>query len=505
MPGEPILVVDDTPVNLRLTRILLINEGYKVMTALSAEEALELMRSFRPRMVLTNIQLPGMDGFELAQQLKADPNNRGMVVIALTAHATPGDEQRAVDAGCDGYFIRPIDTRTLRARIREHLERTVPLQPEAAAGSEAQSGTMPQAELLALRRRFLAEGQELVRGWLLDLEGEFDPDEAARVAHQWVGTGGMLGYTAISRLARGAEQALLERPLETSSVRDALTELALSFNSPREAREAPVSSAILSALSGKRIAVVGFPPKDAQRLCLALDRASASPEFFAHSERPDSRAALECHLAVVYVGQGIENSAWLDPERAHAASRPMVFAGSRDDLLALSKDAQSLAREFLMDFWQPEEVLVRLSLALSQPLSRLGRTASPAGRVPGTGGRVPVLVADDDPTVMDLVRTALCNFGMEVHAAADGPTALDALRRIRPRAAVLDVNMPGMDGYEVLTAVRAEQLPVRVLLLTARQQESDVLRGFALGADDYMVKPFSPMELVARLKRLLGR
>lgn len=71
MPGEPILVVDDTPVNLRLTRILLINEGYKVMTALSAEEALELMRSFRPRMVLTNIQLPGMDGFELAQRLKA--------------------------------------------------------------------------------------------------------------------------------------------------------------------------------------------------------------------------------------------------------------------------------------------------------------------------------------------------------------------------------------------------------------------------------------------------
>jgi DNA-binding response OmpR family regulator len=502
MPGEPILIVDDTPVNLRLTRIILINEGYKVITASSAEEALELMRSFRPRMVLTGIQLPGMDGLELAQRLKSDENNRGIVVIAMTAHATPGDEQRAVDAGCDGCFTRPIDTRTLGARIREHLERTAP-PPETQAG-EAQPVTMPPAELLALRRRFLSEGQELVRGWLLDLEGQFDPDEAARATHQWVGTGGLLGYTAISRLSREAEQALLERPLETSSVRDAFTELALSFNSPREAREAPVSSAILSALSGKRIAVVGFPPKDAQRLCMALERASAAPAFFTHSERPDSRATLECHLAVVYMGQGIENSAWLDPERAHAANRPMVFAGSRDDLLALSKDAQSLAREFLMDFWQPEEALVRLSLALSQPPPGPSRAASPAER-PGPGGRVPVLVADDDPTVMDLVRTALRNFGMEVHEAADGPAALDALRRIRPRAAVLDVNMPGMDGYEVLAAVRGEQLPVRVLLLTARQQESDVMRGFALGADDYMVKPFSPMELVARLKRLLGR
>jgi DNA-binding response OmpR family regulator len=65
--------------------------------------------------------------------------------------------------------------------------------------------------------------------------------------------------------------------------------------------------------------------------------------------------------------------------------------------------------------------------------------------------------------------------------------------------------MPGLDGYEVLSAIRAEGLHVRVLLLTARQQESDVIRGFTLGADDYMVKPFGPMELVARLKRLLWR
>jgi DNA-binding response OmpR family regulator len=62
-----------------------------------------------------------------------------------------------------------------------------------------------------------------------------------------------------------------------------------------------------------------------------------------------------------------------------------------------------------------------------------------------------------------------------------------------------------MDGYEVLAAIRAENIPVRIMLLTARQQESDVIRGFTLGADDYVVKPFSPMELVARIKRLVVR
>ena len=75
----------------------------------------------------------------------------------------------------------------------------------------------------------------------------------------------------------------------------------------------------------------------------------------------------------------------------------------------------------------------------------------------------------------------------------------------RSQAAILDVNMPGMDGYEVLAALRAENLPVRVMLLTARQRESDIIRGFTLGADDYVVKPFSPMELVARLKRLIQK
>lgn len=115
------------------------------------------------------------------------------------------------------------------------------------------------------------------------------------------------------------------------------------------------------------------------------------------------------------------------------------------------------------------------------------------------------MIADDDPAVLALVRTALQNFGMDCRPTSDGASALEMIRKTRPQAAVLDVNMPGMDGYEVLAAIRRDELPVRVLLLTARQQESDVIRGFTLGADDYVVKPFSPMELVARLKRLLAR
>jgi DNA-binding response OmpR family regulator len=121
------------------------------------------------------------------------------------------------------------------------------------------------------------------------------------------------------------------------------------------------------------------------------------------------------------------------------------------------------------------------------------------------GARTRVVIADDDATVRALVGTTLKNFGFDIETVPDGTMALECVRRTQPDIAVLDVSMPGMDGYEVLAALRKESIPVRVMLLTARQQESDVIRGFSLGADDYVVKPFSPMELVARLKRLAAR
>ena len=123
MAGERILVVDDNAQNLKLARVLLTSEGYQVRTAADAEEALTLIDSFDPRLVLMDIQLPGMDGLELTRRLKADPARSHIVVIALTAYAMKGDEQRVFAAGCDGYVTKPIDTKALPMKVRAHLER----------------------------------------------------------------------------------------------------------------------------------------------------------------------------------------------------------------------------------------------------------------------------------------------------------------------------------------------------------------------------------------------
>jgi CheY-like chemotaxis protein len=121
MAGEPILIVDDNPANLKLARVLLAGEGYEVRTAVDAEEALTVLESFRPRLILMDLQMPGMDGFALTRRLKADPATKGILILALTAYAMKGDEEKAMAAGCDGYLSKPIDTRALPALIARHL------------------------------------------------------------------------------------------------------------------------------------------------------------------------------------------------------------------------------------------------------------------------------------------------------------------------------------------------------------------------------------------------
>jgi DNA-binding response OmpR family regulator len=118
-----------------------------------------------------------------------------------------------------------------------------------------------------------------------------------------------------------------------------------------------------------------------------------------------------------------------------------------------------------------------------------------------------VLVADDDRDIRDLVAFKLEAAGYTVLTAGDGDAALAQVLEHRPDLAVLDVMMPGRSGTQVLQEMRAhdEVGATRVILLTAKAQEADVESGFALGADDYVVKPFSPRELLSRVQAVLAR
>jgi CheY-like chemotaxis protein len=121
LAGERILIVDDNEMNVKLLRWLLEKHGYVVHTACDAQTARAGIRAVHPQLVLMDIQLPDVDGLQLTREFKADPELRGIPIVAVTSYAMKGDRQRTVDAGCDGYITKPIDTKQFPIDIQKYL------------------------------------------------------------------------------------------------------------------------------------------------------------------------------------------------------------------------------------------------------------------------------------------------------------------------------------------------------------------------------------------------
>ncbi len=122
MAGEKILIVEDNPINLEMATALLEASGFFVIDAGTAEEGIKLARVEFPDLILMDISLPGMDGLEATGVLKQDPTTKDIPVLAMTAHAMRGDEEKAVAAGCSGYITKPIDTREFPKAVARFID-----------------------------------------------------------------------------------------------------------------------------------------------------------------------------------------------------------------------------------------------------------------------------------------------------------------------------------------------------------------------------------------------
>jgi len=115
------MVVDDNVSNLKLAGDLLEMEGFDVYRCTDAENAIESLRRLTPDLILMDLALPGIDGLQLTRQLKADERSKHIKIVALTASAMKGDRERILEAGCDGYITKPIDTRKFKDQVTEYL------------------------------------------------------------------------------------------------------------------------------------------------------------------------------------------------------------------------------------------------------------------------------------------------------------------------------------------------------------------------------------------------
>jgi CheY-like chemotaxis protein len=634
MAHESILIIDDSPLNLKLARVLLQSEGYVIRTASEGNEALSILTTFKPQLVLMDIQLPGIDGLEVTRRIKANPDTQGIVVVALTASAMKGDEQKVLNAGCDGYITKPFESKKLLLSIREYLDGAIgrsnslldgcalsglhsqPLMPAtkcilvveddpiekkilcitleavgfrtitASDGAEAietarlappdlivsdifmptvdgftlcraarndvslasvpimlrtaghiqksdevmarsmgasalvskdqdmkallasvnaaltEDVPMREADLdrnvAGITQEFLIDGERQSRHLRDDLKTGIDIPAARELMHRWAGTGGTLGFPKISQTAFAIDSLLELSPSNIEILETRFEELPKLFSDALKDshKVKPVPAEIIEVLSGSNIALAGFEASEASRTQVLLQRAGATCEDFERS----------ADITILKVSGEVDISPY-----AATAILIITGGGQQEPVIEAQLERQSHPHDFLLEPYSDEEILVRccqliLRSGISEsalPLPRVTRATIP--RADPQPGRARVLIADDDPTVTALVSHTLSGFNMEYLATSDGGDVVRLAAEFKPDVIVLDVNMPNVGGFEALASLksdaRTKQIPV--VLLTSRQQEADIMKGFGLGADDYIVKPFSPMELVARIKRLI--
>jgi DNA-binding response OmpR family regulator len=500
MAGDTILIVEDAPETLKVTAAFLRQEGYRVYIASTAEQAWSTLRFLTPDLILMDFMLPGMDGWELTARIKRDARLQRSLVVGLTAATTPEDERRSMEAGCGGFLAKPIEPSVLVARVREFLGSKPnhgALSPEPASSpeplAENRIPNLPGNELAELQQSFLKAGKGVSRQLLAGIEGEFDVAKASRTVHQWIGSAGLLGFPAIAERARAAETALQDAPFIRDRLRGLLTYLARSFHNPSGRLAEPVLQSLSRALRGKNIALIGLTDEAADLMCGALEEVGARARLFDAHQSPNDEAVSRCHLAMVQALPQNQSCRWLARDVSALPPLPIFYFGSPGDLLALNPAVQARANGFLVEGCLAEEVLMRLRLAIAQPPSTANR-----GMAAGTRELV---IAYSDASSRPLIEGWLKEHGLPFRRAANGPEAILLLNNAHPSAAIIDLSL---DGFEVLAAIRTAALPVRALFIAPQSQEEEILRGFSLGAEDYLVQPFGPMELIARAKRLLS-
>ena len=549
-----ILLVDDDPViRLLASTALEQREGFTVVCASSGKEALELAHREPFDLVLLDQLMPDMAGSEVLENLREDPQTRLQPVVFFTAKTNTEQVESLRALGVTDMIAKPFDPNAVADRVVDILRGCgrLPTVQQATAGTKTSAARKRVAEAKAsdsstsgsvkkaparnksaarrtqpdskksqsvtsltegLMEDFLSTGRSESTALLsmLDSTPDFDREGARRIAHRWVGRGGTFGYPTISQAAQRIEALIRTFPEGKAQLRQYVESMHQVFQEGPAAESHDVSrsgadnlslrpatavtTAVRAFLGGKRIALVGFGEGEVSRVAALLDATGA----FTRPVDPGGQqlsADQLAHYDLLLVRLGLHHDAdrhWL----ASGHKQPVLLVGP---VGSIGVDSQFGSRaDFSIWPVNPEELLMRAHrlLSLSRPL-----------QVERAEDNRSIVLADDDCTVTALLQQTLSSYEFDCHVAESGSDALELASRLHPAAIILDVNMPGMSGFEVLSRLKSTKAtrPIAVIMVTSRNQEVDVLRGFSLGADDYVAKPFNPIELVARLKRILSQ
>jgi DNA-binding response OmpR family regulator len=262
---------------------------------------------------------------------------------------------------------------------------------------------------------------------------------------------------------------------------------------PPEPGERPEAPKAINSLEGCRIAALGFGRQDFGSLASTMMEQRARIEFL---PRGETVRHAEFDLLILNAGSIETFKKEIASFRAILSSgTPSIVIGSRAVLTLLRDMADPRIWDFVGKPFHMDELVWR-----SVNLITRNQEAGLPRQLPAR-----VVVADNDAFTRTLVESAMKRLGVECELAEDGEAAWKSIEKSQPGAVILDLTLPNRDGFQLMADIRRSPgRKPKIIVLSARQSEADILRAFALGADDYVTKPFSPLELSARLMRALG-
>ncbi len=532
-----VLLVDDEADVTEALRIAMRSEPFTVLTATSAEEGLSILRRRPVDVVVSDERMPGLTGAAFLTIVRSEfPSVRRIV---LSGQASVEATIAAVnEARVFRFLTKPCPTDTLVACIVEALQTEPPIEPSDRAGLECDLTSALEAVRVVYQPLYSpAAGRVMVYEALvrsdhpafhsptelieavsvLDRHADFDRIVCNRVAAD-LAREPTDSRVFVNLLPQSLDDPMLldeSAPLRAFADRVGLeiTERApLDPTGPGVARLADLRGAgfqlVLDDLGAGYAGLTSFASlrpdvvKFDMGLIRDIDRSATQ------SRVVGSMVELCRSMGIVTVAEGIETQSELrhvidlgcDLVQGYAIAKPGPLGAE----VELGQPQLGAAEE--VSTRRPVGFLDGGAVLRSSPVDPTNRTGTSHGRGPESE-RPPaasVLVVEDAPEFRQMLEAVLAREGYEVVVAPDGEQGLELAEEAEPTVVVLDLGLPGIDGIEVCRRLRTFS-DAYVVMLTARDEEVDRLVGLAVGADDYMVKPFSPRELVARIQAMLRR
>ncbi len=505
-----ILLVEDNEINRDMLSRRLARKGYEVTVAVDGAEAIAQARSARPDLVLMDLHLPVLDGWEATRQLKRDAQTQSIPVIALTANALTGDREKALAAGCDEYETKPVNLPQLLEKITLLLPAIVESTTEPPSDSLPTTAGLPAASTLRLE---LLTPLSTIIGYCEILLEEAPESLGADLKKIYASAQAILGK--VNSLDSWGQQQLKAAQQEADQIKAQATEVSLE-QLPIGVYRA-TAAGHFSYTNPSWIKLIGYP--DAEKLAEAIT--DIKTQVYVDSGRyAEFKYLLESHDQVI----GFEYQAycqdgsivWLS-EHARAirddsdelvgyeavaeeiTQRKMAETALNQELMAMRselaqvKQAQQATEIIQTDYFQQlhsgDEAPQQEQVALSPPAA------------------VKILLVEDNELNCDMLSRRLKRADYVVVTASDGADGVLKALAEQPNIILMDISLPVIDGWEATQKLKADmqtcQIPV--IALTAHAMAGDREKALAAGCDDYDTKPIDLPRLLGKIEACLAR